>query len=95
MKANKKLESLVEESYDRIKEIFEAPQAAKRNLMQTNGKLAINVLNHYKTLRQAESGNAQVLAVIARMTCESKDEVVAFLKKNLPELIISPKQLKK
>lgn len=95
MSLSKKLGDLVEESYEKIKEIYDAPHAAKANMMQTNGKLAINVLNHYKTLRQAESGKEQVRAVIAKMTCDSKEEVVEFIEKNLPSIILPIKQLKK
>jgi len=94
MSTSKKLEELVEESYQKIKEIYQAPHAAKVNLMQTDGKLAVNVLNHYKTLRQAESGKEQARAVIAKMICESKEEVADFFKTNLPELVIPQKQLK-
>lgn len=94
MSTAKKLEELVESSYEKIKEIYDAPHAAKPNLMQTNGKLAINVLNHYKTLRQAESGKEQARAVIAKMICENKDETIEFFEKNLPGIIAPKKQLK-
>lgn len=95
MSTSKKLEELVEESYEKIKQIYRAPHASKGNLMQTDGKLAVNVLNHYKTLRQADSGKEQARAVIAKMICESKEDVVNFFKDNLPEIIISTKKLKK
>lgn len=95
MSINTKLEELVEESYEKIKEIYSAPHAAKSSLMQTNGKLAINVLNQYKTLKQAESGKEQARAVIAKMICDSKEEVIDFFEANLPEIIITSKQLKK
>ena len=95
MSVSKKLEELVEESYQKIKEIYDAPHAAKANLMQSDGKLAINVLNTYRAIRQSDSGDKQAKAVIARMLCESKEEVKEFFKQNLPEVIMPSKQLKK
>lgn len=95
MSISKKLEDLVDESYEKIKAIYRAPHAAKPNMMQTDGKLSINVLNHYRTLKQAESGKEMARAGIARMICESKEEVVDFFKDNLPEIKVSTKQLKK
>ena len=86
MSKNKKLEELVELSYEKIKMIYEAPQAAKGNLMQIEGKLAINVLNHYRTLRQAESGQEQARAVIAKMICGSRQEMKEFIENNLPQI---------
>lgn len=95
MSISKKLEELIEESYQKIKEIYDAPHAAKGNLMQSDGKLAINVLNTYRAIRQSESGEKQAIAVIARMLCSSKEELKEFFGENLPEIIISKKQLKK
>lgn len=95
MSTSKKLEELVEESYEKIKQIYKAPHASKANLMQTDGKLAVNVLNHYKTLRQAESGKEMARAGIAKMICGSKEEIVDFFNKNLPEIIVSSKRLTK
>ena len=94
MTTSKKLEELVEESYQKIKEIYDSPHAAKVNLMRTDGKLAINVLSTYRTIRQSDSGDRQSKAVIARMVCESKEEMRKFIEKNLPEITIPTKQLK-
>ena len=91
MPISKTLESLVEESYCKVKEIYDSPHATKINLMQTDGKLAINVLNHYRTLRQAESGQEQARAVIAKMICESKEEIKEFIKFNLPQIEVGKK----
>ncbi len=93
MPKNKKLEDLVNQSYDVVKEIFNAPSAAQANMMRTKGKLAINVMNHYKTLRQAEGGQEQARAVIGRMLCDSKPDLTEFIKKNLPEIKIPEKLL--
>ncbi len=38
MSTREKLEELVEMSYEKLKEIYQAPHAAKPNLMQTDGK---------------------------------------------------------
>ena len=90
---DKKLEELVKSSYEKIKEIYDAPHAAKVNMMQTDGKLAINVLNFYRTLRQSESGKEQAMAVIAKMLHVSKEDIAAFLEANLPELKFPKKEL--
>ena len=95
MSISKKLEELVEESYQKIKEIYDAPHAAKSNLMQSDGKLAINVLNTYRAIRQSDSGEKQAKAVIARMLCESKEEVKEFFEQNLSDIVIPKKLLKK
>jgi len=90
---NKTDEDLLESCKTKLKEILDAPHVAKVNLMQTDGKLIINYLNFYKTLRQAESGKEQARAVIAKMICESKKDAAEFFKNNLPEIAISTKQL--
>ena len=59
--------------------------------MKTKGKLAINVMNHYKTLRQADGGQEQARAVIGRMLCDSPEELREFVKTNLPEIEIPQK----
>lgn len=92
MAVDKKLEDLVNQSYDVVKEIFDAPSAARAHMMATKGKLAINVMNHYKTLRQADGGQEQARAVIGRMLCGTKDELLEFVQNNLPEIKI-PKKL--
>ena len=96
MSTNKKLEALVNQSYDVVKAIFDAPSAVQANMMKTKGKLAINVMNHYKTLRQAEGGQEQARAVIGRMLCgDSKSELRDFIEKNLPAIKIPEKLLGK
>lgn len=89
----KKLEELIDESYEKIKEIYSAPHAAKSNLMQTDGKLAINLLNFYKSIRQSESGKEQTRAVLAKMTCGSIEEIREFVEQNIPEIKIKKGEL--
>jgi len=93
-KREKTCEGLLELSLTKLKEILESPHATKVNLMQIDGKLIINFLNFYKGIRQAESGKEMVRAGIAKMVCESKEEIVDFFKVNLPEIVVSSKRLK-
>jgi len=88
-------DKLLDSCKEKLQEILDAPHSAKPNLMQTDGKLIINYLNYCSRERQSQSGREQARAVIAKMVCGSKEEVRDFFNKNLPEIIVSTKQLKK
>ncbi|MBW2006412.1 MAG: hypothetical protein JRI72_17825 [Deltaproteobacteria bacterium] len=87
-------DELLEICKEKLQEILESPREKKAELMRVDGKLIINFLNYFKTMRQAESGKDQAIAVIAKLICSSKDDMVEFFKNNLPGIIIHPKQLK-
>ena len=81
--------SLADKALDMLEKIADAPNAAKKNLMETDFKVAVAIGNQIKTLVQAESANTMAMAVLSeRMGARGGAE---FIEANVPGL----KEIKK
>lgn len=77
-----------------FQKIADAPEAAKRNMMQTDWKIAVGLSNHIKMAIQAESANAQAMAVIAARTTTGAEDARGFCEANVPGLMFPDKKTK-
>ena len=83
--ANKELDRAMIQSLEKITAFFDAPFAAKQNLLQEM-KTANNLVSSYAKIRQSESGHEMVRLQIARALCGNKEEFQKFIEENMPHL---------
>jgi len=83
------LNALVDETTATYMKILSAPEAAKRNLMETDYKIAVAAGNLVKSIIQAESANTMAMAVLSqRMGPRGGHE---FIEENVPGLKVTKK----
>lgn len=92
MGGHERVSQLAGKALDMLEKIADAPEAAKRNMMETDFKIAVAIGNQVKTLVQAETANTMAMAVLAERMGEKGGS--AFIEANVPGLK-EPKQLKK
>lgn len=88
--AKEKIDEEINRAFDELKEIREAPHAAKENLMKTNFKTASLTLGFIGRLLSSESGMAQAMAVLGERQVKSA-EFKEFIETNLPQITIAKK----
>jgi hypothetical protein len=93
MGGKERLCALADKALDMLEKAADAPHAAKKNLMETDFKIAVAIGNQIKTLVQAESANTMAMAILAdRMGTRGGAD---FIEANVPGLKIPQKQLEK
>ena len=79
-----RLNQMAGKALDMLEKVADAPEVAKRNLMDTDFKIAVAIGNQVKTLVQAETANTMAMAVLSeRMGAKGGAE---FIEANIPGL---------
>ena len=91
----KRIDKEIDEAFNILEKIREAPEAAKENLMKTDFQIAGKILSFVGRLLSSESGMAQAMAVLADRAGKSK-EFSRMISDNLPGIMLpAPKSEKK
>lgn len=88
-----KIDKAIDQSLAVMQQIFDAPMAAKENLMKTDFKVANSTLGFVGRILQAESAMVQAVTVMADRAGKS-DDFRKMIAENLPQINLPAKKLK-
>jgi hypothetical protein len=80
-----KIDKAIDQALNIMEKIYDAPMAAKDNLMKTDFKVANSTLGFVGRILQAESAMVQAITVLADRSSKS-DDFRKMIAENLPQI---------